>query len=100
MAKNNTKDALVEYDKLLRAIAIIGTIVLLVTYFIIDHYFKGYPVAAFIQNLIIEILPIGLTFVASYMVLRKIQKIKDEQYVDEFSAELANQIIASNTANS
>lgn len=94
MSKNSTKDALKEYDKLLLWTSLIFTALLIVLYiFANDIFGAGDNRGGFVRNLIIEFLPIGVTFIITYLVFRKVQKLKEQESTRDMTEGITNHLI-------
>lgn len=95
MSTKTTKEALRQYDKLLIWTSVILTLLLILTYYFADIIFKnaGVTTINLVQNLIIEFFPIGVTFIISYIVFRKVQELKENQAVTDMTVGITANLI-------
>lgn len=95
MPNKPTKQLLKEYDKLLLWASLILTILLALVYFFATEIFQrfGTNTVSFVQNLITEFLPIGVTFIISYFIFRKVQDIKEKQSVEDMTHGISENLI-------
>lgn len=92
-SNKSTKDALKAYDNLLVWTSVLLTVVLVLVHFFADKIFTSSTTINFIENLTIEFIPIGVAFIVSYLVFRKVQQLKEKQSISELSESVSQEII-------
>lgn len=95
MSNKTTKEALRQYDKLLLWTSGMLTILLILIYYFAGTLFKkaGQTTVDFIQNLIVEFLPIGATFIISYFIFRKVQELKESQELSDLTEGISSALL-------
>jgi len=90
--QDSSKEIMRQYDKLSLITAIILMVLMSVVYFIVDIYLVE-EWATFIKSLILNLIPILITFFISYAVFRKVLSIKQKQNIDEISMGIKSELI-------
>jgi hypothetical protein len=95
MSKRTTKEALKYYDNLLLWTSLILTALLILIYYFADIIFRkaGQTTIDFVQNIIVEFLPIGATFIISYFIFRKVQELKEKEAVSDLAIEVSETLL-------
>lgn len=95
MSNKTTKEALEQYDRLLLLTSLILTLLLALIYYFADSLFKkaGDETIAFAKNLIVEFFPVGVTFIISYYIFRKVQELKDKQMMSDLTNGIVDNLL-------
>lgn len=92
MDNKSIKVVMKEYDKLLLILSMVSIVLLGVVYTFADNII-GQEYSPFIKSLIVELMPLGLVFVVSYFVFRKIQDIREKQLLEDLSAGISSNLV-------
>lgn len=81
-----------EYDKLCLWFSLVLVILLAAAYFIIEAFFSATVWGVFITSLIIEFIPVFIAFVVSYLLLRHVQSIRQQNQEEKIAEAVADLI--------
>lgn len=93
-ARSRTRTLLQEFDKLTAIVAVVVLVVLVLGYFGLGSWAPRAEWVDLTKGIIVNLIPVSILFVCSYIVLRRVQAIRDKER-DEQLAELVTQGVRS-----